>query len=319
MSILYLRETDVDRLLTMAGTIDVMDEAFRSLAAGSADNAPRERVRAPGIVLHSMSAALADRQLVGWKQYTTTAHGARFHVGLYDQHSGELSALIEADRLGQLRTGAVTGLAVRHLANADAGQVGMFGCGWQAESQLAAVATERNLRRAFVFSRDPDRREQFAKKMAAQLNIDVVACVEPNLAVEGLPIVITATTSREPVFDGRRLADGAVVCAVGSNWLQKSELDAEVFRRAQLVVCDNVACCRKEAGDLAQAQQAGVFDWDDAKELADVVTGKTVRNNVQDIAVFKSVGMALEDVAIGGKLLELARQHGVGSVLTVAE
>ncbi len=319
MSILYLRETDVDRLLSMPCAIQVMDEAFCSLAGGNADNAPRERVRAPGIVLHSMSAALADRQLVGWKQYTTTAHGARFHVGLYDQQSGELSALIEADRLGQLRTGAVTGLAVRHLAVAEANQVGMFGCGWQAESQLAAVATVRNLRRPFVFSRDSHRRKQFAEKMATQLNIDVVACVEPSHAVEGLPIIITATTSREAVFDGRRLADGALVCAVGSNWLQKSELDAEVFRRARLIVCDNVACCRKEAGDLVQAQQAGVFEWDDAKELADVVTGKIVRNSLQDIVVFKSVGMALEDVAIGGKLLDLARQHGIGSVLTVAQ
>jgi len=319
MAILYLREADVDRLLTMAGTIQVMDEAFRSLAVGNADNSPRERVRAPGIVLHSMSAALADRQIVGWKQYTTTAQGARFHVGLYDQISGELSALIEADRLGQLRTGAVTGLAVRHLSTASADQVGMFGCGWQAESQLAAVATVRNLRRAFVFSRNPERRKQFAKKMAAQLNIDVVACDEPVQAVEDQPIVITATTSREPVFDGTKLADGAVVCAVGSNWLKKSELDAAVFRRAQLVVCDNVDCCRKEAGDLFQAQQAGVFEWDDARELAEVVTGKVARNNDQEVVVFKSVGMAIEDVALGAKLVELARQKGVGSELPIGD
>jgi len=236
---------------------------------------------------------------------------------LYEQNSGELSALIEADRLGQMRTGAVTGLAVRHLAAADADQVGMFGCGWQAESQLAAVAAVRNLRQAFVYCRDPQRRAQFAEKMRAQLHIDVVACDEPNQAVEDRPIVITATTSREPVFDGTKLADGAVVCAVGSNWLKKSELDAEVFRRAQLVVCDNVACCRKEAGDLVQAEQAGLFFWDDAKELADVVTGKIVRNNDQDVVVFKSVGMAMEDVAVGGKLLDLARQQGLGTALTI--
>jgi ornithine cyclodeaminase/alanine dehydrogenase-like protein (mu-crystallin family) len=316
MSILYLRETDVDRLLTMPCTIDVMDAVFRSLAAGQADNAPRERVRAPGIVLHSMSAALADRQLVGWKQYTTTAKGARFLVGLYDQHSGELIALIEADRLGQYRTGAVTGLAIRHLAAEDADQVGMFGCGWQAESQLAAAAAVRNLRRAFVYCRDPQRRTQFAEKMRAQLHIDVVACNDPNQAVQDQPIVITATTSREPVFDGTKLADGAVVCAVGSNWLKKSELDEDVFRRARLVVCDNVDCCRKEAGDLVQAEQAGLFEWDDAKELAAVVTGKIVRHNDQDVVVFKSVGMAMEDVAVGGTLLELARQHGLGSTLT---
>lgn len=317
MPILYLREADVDRLLTMPMAIDVMDAAFRSLAAGRAENVPRERVRAPGIVLHSMSAALPDRQVVGWKQYTTTAQGARFHVGLYDQHSGELVALIEANRLGQLRTGAVTGLAVRHLAAAGADQVGLFGCGWQAESQLAAVAAVRDLRRALVYCRDPLRREQFARKMAAQLQVDVVPCAQPYQAVDGLPLVVTATTSREAVFDGTRLADGALVCAVGSNWLQKTELDAEVFRRARLVVCDDVNCCRKEAGDLEFARQAGVFAWTDAKELADVVTGTTAREHETDLVVFKSVGMALEDVAMGGKLLDLARQHGAGIELAV--
>jgi alanine dehydrogenase len=268
-------------------------------------------------VLHSMSAALADRQLVGWKQYTTTAQGARFHVGLYDQHSGDLVALIEADRLGQMRTGAVTGLAARHLSAPGADQVGIFGCGWQAESQLAAVAAARDLRRILVYCRDSQRREEFAADMTTRLGINVVACSEPDQAVDGMPLVITATTSRVPVIDGRQVADGALVCAVGSNWLQKSELDAEVFRRAKLVVCDDVACCRKEAGDLAQAEQAGVFAWEDAQELANVVTGKTARSGERDIIVFKSVGMALEDVAIGGKLLELARQQGVGCELPV--
>jgi len=324
MSLLYLREADVARLLTMPTVIDVVDAAFRSLAAGNAENAPRERVRAPGIALHSMSAALSDRPWVGWKQYTTTANGARFHVGLYDQTSGELVALIEADRLGQLRTGAVTGIAVRYLSPEDIDQVGLFGCGWQAESQLAGVAAVRKLRRAMVYCRDRQRRETFAAKMSTQLGIDVQACDVPELAVDDLPLVITATTSRAPVFDGRRLADGAMVCAVGSNWLEKSELDADVFRRAGLVVCDSVACCRKEAGELAMAAEAGLFAWPDARELADVVTGHGAMGHHRgraggDVVVFKSVGMAIEDVAIGGTLVELARQQGVGDPLPVGD
>jgi len=180
MSILYLCEADVERLLTMNMVIDAMDLAFRSLAAGNAANIPRERVRAPGIVLHSMSAALPERQMVGWKQYTTTSHGAQFHVGLYDQQSGKLVALIEADRLGQLRTGAVTGLAVRHLADAGADRVGLFGTGWQAQSQLAAIAAVREIKKVFVYSRDPQRRDAFAREMTTQLSIEVVACAKPE-------------------------------------------------------------------------------------------------------------------------------------------
>ncbi len=143
MSVLLLRETDVEQLLDMSMTIDVMAEAFRQLAEGHAENVPRRRAQASGIVLHSMSAAAGYLGMLGWKQYTTTRSGARFHVGLYDQESGELIALIEADRLGQMRTGAVTGLAASLLASSDAQEVGLFGSGWQAESQLAAVATAR--------------------------------------------------------------------------------------------------------------------------------------------------------------------------------
>ncbi len=317
MSVLYLREADVDQLLTMPLVIEAMDGAFRSLAAGRADNAPRERVRAEGIVLHSMSAALPDRRLVGWKQYTTTSQGARFHVGLYDQQTGRMVALIEADRLGQLRTGAVTGLAARHLAAPGTDRVGMFGCGWQAESQLAAIAAVVRLKQAFVYCRDFDRCTAFAARMASQLAMDVVACEEPEQAVEDLPLVVTATTSRTPVFNGRRLAEGALVCAVGSNWPQKAEVDETVLRRARMVICDSLACCRKEAGDLLQAEQAGAFAWDCARELAEVVTGAVGRRDPSDVILFKSVGMAVEDVAVGATLLDRARAEGVGEVLPI--
>ena len=172
MPVLHLCEADVERLLDMPTTIEVVDEAFRQLDAGRAHNVPRQRARGKGIVLHSMSAAADYLSLVGWKQYTTTSSGAKFHVGLYEQSTGDLIALIAADRLGQMRTGAVTGIAARLLANPHAEQVGLFGSGWQAESQLEAVATTCAIKRAFVYSRDAQRRSSFAAKMAEQLGID---------------------------------------------------------------------------------------------------------------------------------------------------
>lgn len=317
MSPLFLTETDVDQLLDMPLVIDVMQEAFRQLANGRAQDSPRVRVRAPGAVLHSMSAAAEYLGVLGWKQYITTRAGTKFLVGIYDQQTGDLIALIEADRLGQLRTGAITGLAARWLALPEASEMGLFGSGWQAESQLAAVAAARPLRRALVYSRDPARRAAFADRMTVELQIEVTPVAQPRDAVAGLPIVVTATSSREPVFDGSWLAPGTFVAAVGSNWLQKAEIDAEAVRRADRIVCDSAECCRREAGDLARAADAGVFDWGEAIELADVVADPIDdRFGKQAIVVFKSVGMAIEDVALAAKLIELARQRGLGKTMS---
>lgn len=318
MPVLHLSEANVEQLLDMPTTIDAVDEAIRQLAAGRAHNVPRHRARGKGIVLHSMSAAADYLGLVGWKQYTTTSSGAKFHVGLHDQSTGSLVALIDADRLGQMRTGAVTGIAARLLANLNADAVGLFGSGWQAESQLAAVATTCPINRAYVYSRDEDRRRSFAAKMAGQLGIKVVAVSDACRAVESLPIVITATTSRVPVFDGEWLSPGTLVCAVGSNWKQKAEIDATTVRRSTLVVCDSVECCQHEAGDFNEAIEAGQFSWESARDLCELLIGNAAgRRAPDDVILFKSVGMAIEDVAVGAKLIELAREQGIGSMLPI--
>ncbi|HVX13768.1 MAG TPA: ornithine cyclodeaminase family protein [Pirellulales bacterium] len=318
MSPLYLTEADVARLLDIRVTIEVVEEAFRRLATGEASNVPRQRAKSPGVILHSMSAAAAYLGLVGWKCYTTTKHGARFLVGLYEAGSGQLVALIEADRLGQLRTGAATGVAARAMAAPAADVVGLFGTGHQAETQLAAVAAVRPLKRAVVYSRDENKRRAFAERMARELNLEVVPADSPREAVQHLPIVLTATSSSTPVFDGHDLADGAFVAAVGSNWPTRAEIDATVVRRADNVVCDSIEACRHEAGDLIQAVAQGDFEWSRSIELADVVAGRAVgRNRPEGVTLFKSVGLGIEDVALGGKLLELARRAGVGRPLPI--
>jgi ornithine cyclodeaminase/alanine dehydrogenase len=315
MAAIYLTEADVERLLDMKLAIEVCEEAFRKLAAGEADNIPRARAHAQGIILHSMSAAAAYLGLVGWKCYTTTRTGARFHIGLYDL-SGSLVAMIEADRLGQLRTGATTGVAVQAMADPLATEMGLFGAGWQAQSQLAAVARVRPIKVAYVYSRDEKRRCDFAERMSAELQIEVRPVDRPQEAAADLPIVVTATTSRQPVFDGTWLAEGALVCAVGSNWLNKAEIDSHVVRRADNIVCDSVKACQNEAGDFVESLEKGIFDWSRAVDLSDVIAGKaTGRNTRESIALFKSVGLALEDVALAGKVVELARKQNVGREL----
>ncbi len=317
MTAIYLTESDVERLLDVRSAIGVVEEGFRRMAGGEAENDPRTRVRSPGIVLHTMSAAAAHLNLVGWKCYTTTSGGGgKFLVGLYDAQDGHLAALIEADLLGQLRTAATTGVAVQWMAEPDVTEVGLIGTGWQARGQLTAVAAVRPIRVAYVYGRHDDRRQRFADQMSGELEIEVRAVDRPQEAVEELPIVVTATNSREPVLHGMWLAERALVCAIGSNWLNRAEIDADTVRRADRVVCDSVAACRNEAGDFTDAIERGIFDWSKAVELCDVVAGRAVgRGSRGGVSIFKSVGLAIEDVCLGSKLLDLARAQGVGQEL----
>jgi ornithine cyclodeaminase/alanine dehydrogenase-like protein (mu-crystallin family) len=316
MSTLFLQEADVDRLLDMRTAIDIVEEAFRRLATGEAVNVPRTRAVLPNLVLHNMSAGAAYLGFSGWKSYSTNRYGGRFHVGLYDHQTGQLAALIEAQRLGQLRTGATTGVAAQWMALLDACEVGLFGSGYQAETQLEALVAVRPVKTAFVYSRNEERRQSFADRMSARLNIEVTPVDRPQEAAEELPIVITATTSREPVFDGYGLAEGTLVCAVGSNWLNRAEIDTAVVRQADNIVCDSVQACQNEAGDFVDALEKGVFEWTRAVDLCEVVSGRAVgRSRPESITLFKSVGLAIEDVALAVRLMELARAERIGTEL----
>jgi ornithine cyclodeaminase/alanine dehydrogenase-like protein (mu-crystallin family) len=265
-----------------------------------------------------MSAAAEYLGVVGWKTYTTTQTGAQFLAGLCDAESGELVALVEADQLGRLRTGATTAVAAAFMADMEATEMGLFGTGRQAATQLEAISEVRPIKRCYVYSRMRENRERFATEMTANLGFEVSPVDRPQGAAEDLPIVVTATTSAAPVFDGNDLSEGALVCAIGSNWPQRAEIDVHTIRRADNVVCDSREACRIEAGDFRQAIEKGMFDWSRAVDLADVVAGRAVgRNNRQSVTLFKSVGLAIEDVALCATLVERARARGAGRWIMV--
>jgi alanine dehydrogenase len=316
MPAIYFTEDDVRELLDVETAIQVLEAAFRHLAEERAVNVPRTRARAPGITLHTMSAAAEYLGFVGWKAYTTTRAKARFHVGLYAAESGELVALIEADYLGQLRTGAASGVATEYMARPDAKTVGVFGTGKQARTKLKAMTTVRRIERAEVYSRDAERREQFAREMSEYCGTQVVPVHSPEEAAAEKDIVICATTSDVALFEGRVLDPGTHLNVVGSNYLTKTEIDVETVRRADTIVCDSIEACRREAGDFVEALEAGVTDWQLMRELAGVVAGQeTGRALPEHITLFKSVGLAIEDVALAAKLLERARDENVGQSL----
>lgn len=316
MPAVYLTEDDVLQVIDMDTSINVIEAAFRQLAEGKARNNPRQRAASPGIMLHTMSASAEYLGTVGLKAYTTTRQGARFHVLLYDGRTGELQAIIEADVLGQYRTGAASGVATEVMARPDSALVGLFGSGKQARTQLKAVCTVRKIERIEVYSRSEERCIAFADEMTELCGVPVVPSRYPNEVAAEKDIVICATTSKMPVFDGRVLDEGTHLNVVGSNFLMKSEIDATTVRRANHVVVDSIEQCRLEAGDFAGPLEEGAIDWPLVRELGPVLAGReTGRAVPEDITVFKSVGLAIQDVALGTQVLALARQEGLGRAL----
>src|SRR5262245_10847152 len=216
---LYLTEDDVRQLLTMDLALAAVEQGLRKWALDEAGNVPRTRVQTDHVMLHVLSAAAKSFGVLGYKAYTTSRQGARFHVCLFDGKTGAMLAWMQADYLGQVRTGAASGVATRHLARPDAATVGIFGAGKQAPTQLQAVCAVRKIRRAAVYSPTAAKCEAFAREMSAACNVEVAAVDRPELAARGQDVVCTATTSREPVLSGDWLDDGAHLNVVGSNFL----------------------------------------------------------------------------------------------------
>jgi len=315
MPILYLTENEVRDLLTMDLALTAVEAAFRKMALEEAQNIPRQRCQTDNVMLHMLPAAAKTLNALGLKAYTTGRFGAKFHVYLFDPKNGDLTAILEADHLGAVRTGAATGVATQLLARPDANTVGLFGTGKQARTQLEAVCKARAIRKALVVGRDATKLKAFCDEMSRVCGVEVVPAGSPEEAGRQ-DIVVTVTSSREPVLFGKWLAEGAHVNLVGSNFLSKAEADVEVFRRATLVSVDSREQARLEAGDFVPAIDAGVLHITDVKELAPLLIGRYPgRLSPTCVTVFKSLGLGVEDVAVAAKVVELAKQRGVGREL----
>jgi alanine dehydrogenase len=316
MPILYLTEAEVARVLTMELALETTAAAFRKMALEEAENLPRQRARTDQIMLHVLPAAAKTLGAIGFKAYTTSKAGAKFHVTLFDPKQGGISAMLEADLLGQFRTGAASGVATKKLARPDASTVGLFGTGKQARTQLLAVCKVRSIKKAHVYGRDAERRKVFASQMSQETGAEVVPVEKPEEAAKGHDIVITATNSRDPVLFGEWIGDGQHLNLVGSNFLANTESDPEVFRRAQVVAVDSKEQAKIEAGDIDKAVKAGAIQWSDVLEFAPLFVGRYPgRESPQDVTLFKSLGLGIEDIALAVKVVDLAKQQGLGKEL----
>jgi alanine dehydrogenase len=304
---LYLREADVEELLTPADAVEAVEGCFARLAQGVLENRPRFRMGLDGGRLHVMGAADLELRRAGVKTYAGFAEGTRFVVVLFAADAPELLAVIDADRLGQLRTGAASAVAARHLARPGARTLGLIGTGWQAESQLSCLrAALPEIDRVVAYSRDAERLADFCRRFDCEPG-------EYNRDAAEQDVVVTITTSRDPVLRGEWLELGALVCAAGANRIEARELDNAVLERATFVCCDSLEQARIEAGDLVEPVERGVLDWLEVHELAEVVGGETTgRQHEDDIVVFKSLGIAAEDVAVAAHVYDRARERGLG-------
>ena len=311
---IYLSEADVRELLTMELALKAVEDSFLMLADGSALQHPRARLNpASNSYLHYMAAADTREHYMGLKIYTSSPQGLKFIIPLFDTESGDLLAMIEANYLGQVRTGAASGVATRLMARADAKTLGIIGTGLQAHTQLQAIALVRKLERIRVFGRNEERRGNFAREMTERLKIPVEAVNSPEAAVRDADIVVTSTNSTKPVVEGRWLSPGTHINAIGANFPQKRELDSDAVARAAIIAVDSREQSKIEAGDLIQAFAGDEEKWSRVRELSDIAAGRTPgRTSSNEITLFKSNGIAIEDIVTAGRIYEIAREKKRG-------
>lgn len=310
---LLLREKEVEQLLDMPTAIACVGRAFGELGKGNATNHPRARIHQRHGGLQIMAAALPAARVIGFKAYTWYTSGSKFLVNLYHSETGELLAIIEADRMGQIRTGAASGVATQWMARPEAESIGIFGTGFQAQSQLEAVCLVRKIKKIAAFSRRADRRDAFCKAMEEKLQVEVRPAPSAKTLIEESDIVITSTTASEPLFNGEWLRQGIHLNVIGGNSRIRAEVDTDTVIRANRLVVDSLEQAKLEAGEFLKPIEKGLICWEKLIELGSVVSGRVKGREFPDeITFFKSLGIALEDLAVGAVVYERALEQKIG-------
>ncbi|MBT9522199.1 MAG: ornithine cyclodeaminase family protein [Dechloromonas sp.] len=313
---LFLSENDVKNLLTVEMALEGVESAHRDLANGLAIDTPRARSRLPQTVLHILQGALPGQGVIGYKAYTSNKSGNRFLVHLFDAATGRLKAVIEADYLGMIRTGAASGLAARWLARPDASVAGVFGSGWQAEGHVRAICAALPLERVKVFSRKADKLQDFCRRLSEATGVAIEPAESAEETVRGSDVIGTVTTAGQPLFDATWLEPGVHINAAGSNSLIRQELSEAAVRRCDLITVDAVPTALAEAGDLLPLLEKGRIHARQLVELGEVIVGRHAgRTSVEQITLFESQGMAIQDLAVALRVLAAAEAKGLGQTI----
>lgn len=310
---LFLSEDDVKQVLTATMALEAVESAHRDLSLGQAQDTPRARTRLPQTVLHILQGALPAQGVLGYKAYTTNRSGNRFLVYMFDAASGRLLALIEADYMGMIRTGAASGVAAQWLARPDTSVAGVFGAGWQAEGHVRGICAAMPLELVKVFSRNAVKLSAFCERLSGITGVAVVPAASAEDTVRGSSLIGTVTTAAQPLFDVDWLEPGTHINAAGSNALIRQELPEAALRRCAVVAVDAVPTALAEAGDLLPYLEKGRLHARQLVELGDIIVGRHAgRTASEQITLFESQGMAIQDLAVAIRVVAAARERGLG-------
>jgi len=323
MQVLIVNQTEVPRLLPMEACMEAMAEALRSVSRGESLLPLRQVIMLPGNAgaFGSMPAYLGSPPAIGLKSITVFPgnHGTELdsHQGavlLFETKRGSLRAVMDASSITAIRTAAVSGVATRLLARADAGDLALLGTGVQALTHLEAMSHARRLRRVRAWSRSPEHVRAFTQRAQRSLGLEVEPAGSAREAVRGADLVCTVTSSREPVLEGEWLSPGAHVNAVGASLAAARELDTAAVVRASLFV-DRRESALNEAGDFLIPRREGAIDDGHIRaELGELLLGsRPGRQSDAEITVFKSLGLAVEDVAAARLIYDNAVKTGAGT------
>jgi ornithine cyclodeaminase/alanine dehydrogenase-like protein (mu-crystallin family) len=310
---LYLNEDDVTSLVNVKDAIAVLERLFATWSDPATVNLPRQRASTGTGTFNLMGAAWGAAELFGLKAYYGGGSGTRFHVLLYSARDSRLKAMIEADNLGRMRTGAASGLATKLLADPQARSLGVIGAGRQAFAQVAAVCAVRKVEAVRVFSRTAAHRDSLASLIERELRVAAEPVASPEAAVAAADIVVTITKSAEPVLRANWLKSGVHINAAGANAASRREIDGETVLRSSVRATDHLAQARLEAAEYRDLVDAGLLAWQDIVEIGDILTEKAPgRRGGADITLFKSLGIALEDIAFADLIWRRAIERGIG-------
>lgn len=322
---LAISESEVRELLPMNECIEILDRLFTESAKGGTANLRRHRLPLIRGAQQIMAGTSDSLDVTGLKTYVTPGKsGSHMMVLIYRVSTGEPLAILGANALGQIRTGAASGVATRYMSNQGSATVAIIGSGSQAITQLAAVCAVRPITKAKIYSRSKENRERFSREAEAQINIDVNPVETTEAALLDADVVCVITNSRDPVLLGEQLTPGLHVNAAGSNHWMRRELDHTAISTFNSIVVDDLEDAKVECGDLIWAAERRAFKWENVIELKEVVSGsKVLRGDPASedlepygsrasITLFESQGIAIEDVAAGLRVYDKAIELGIG-------
>ena len=310
----HIDNEQVRELLPMDECIQAMEDAFRHEGEGLGGSLVRQTLFFPGGRQRLMIGSSPGFDTYGFKTYG----GGVNLVLVFSVSDNQLQAIMESRVLSEIRTGAVAGLATKHMAKEDASVIGIIGSGLQAKAQVEAICSVRPITKVKVYTRTAPNRDGFAEELRNDLGLDAVAVETGEECISGSDVIVTATGSRDPVFDAAWLSPGAHINAIGATTPGRREIDEATVGRCDVVVVESVAQAKVECGELMLAEDRGTFQWSQAVEMRHLVLGLAgKRPGPEAITLFDGLGVAMEDTAAAGVVLRKAKERGIGTELPI--